>query len=280
VEESARIGFHGLIFRQTPATAFAVAGPSREVDVNACSFLACGMPGGNVTLWLGAQTFRCRVEACRFDACGLRAPRHESPSHVHDIAVMCAEEECLEHTFSENLILGYGYGLQIGVSGTCRTEGRHRIECNRIDHPLSDGIHVKQARCLVRGNRVHGAARYSISTRAGFETRVEGNHLTDCQRGIRILGSSHEVVGNLVERCRRYGLLLSPGKADGDGFPAEDTLVVDNTFRDCGDLDPRPIVDAPGAVIFSDGITAQRLRENRFEGAAARHAPLPAGVSE
>ena len=280
VESSSRIRLEGLTIRQSPATALGIAGPSREIQVDHCSFLACGMPGGNVTLWLGNDTARCRVHACLFDTCGVRAPRHDLPSHVHDIGVMCAEDACVEHVFTGNRLLGYGYGFQLGVTGTCRQEGRHRVEANEIDHPLADGIHVKQARCLVRGTRVHGAARYAISTRAGFGTRVEGNHLTDCQHGIRILGSSHEVVGNIVNRSRRYGLLLSPGQPGGDRFPAENTLVEGNSFRDCGGFDPHAVVPPPGAVILTDGVTAQRIRENRFEGTAAAQAVLPKGWSE
>ena len=280
LESATRVGIEGVVFRQSPATALGVEGPSREIQVDQCSFFACGMPEGSVTFWLGRNTALCRVHACLFDACGLRAPRHDSSGHVSDIAVMCAEESCIEHLFMNNRVLSYGYGFQLGISGTCRKEGRHRVEGNQIYHPLSDGIHVKQAHCLVRGNRVHGAARYAISTRAGFETRLEANHLTDCQHGIRILGPDHQVVGNLIERSRRYGLLLSPGKAGGDGFPAENTLVEDNVFRDCGGFDQQPIVPPPGAVILSDATTEQRIRNNRFEGIAVERAVLPSGWSD
>jgi hypothetical protein len=241
-----RVVLRNLTFRQSPRTAVVIENAS-EVRVENCRFLACGYDGGSVTLWLGNHTRGCVIEGCEFDLLGLRGRQQRKASHAHAIAVMTSETDCSEHLIAENTIAHYDYGIQLGCSGTCLDEGRHIVRGNRVLCPRTDGIHIKQARCLVEGNLVRGASNFSMSARAGFGTRFIGNTLEDGYIGLIVRGKEHEVRGNRFERIRAVALLLAAAKPNGDGFAAETTQVEGNQFVDCGGADAgRPVITYAG----------------------------------
>jgi hypothetical protein len=255
----------GLHFRQAPDTALGIEG-SERVTIRDCTFTASGLVNGTVTLWLGRGTRNCTVEGCTFDTAGITAPRHQTAAHVHDIAIMTDQIDCTGHRFAGNRIVNYGYGMQLGTSGTCREAGRHLVEDNEIVAPLADGIHVKAARCIVRHNRVTGGRRYGLSARAGFGTRFEENTVTDCRIGIRILGEDHEVIANRIVRARRAAILLRAAKANGDGAAAENTRVAGNVLVDCGGADPLdPYPQAAAGIVLGNDLE-QRLGSNVIDG--------------
>jgi hypothetical protein len=231
-----------LTFRQSPRTAVIIEGAA-NVAVESCRFFACGYDGGTVTVWLGQDTSGGRVNCCEFDLLGLRGRQHRRASHVHSIAVMTAQNRCTGHRLEGNTIRHYDYGMQLGATGTCLEVGGHTVRGNRVVCPRTDGIHVKQARCLVEGNTVIGSSNVSISARAGFGTRFLGNTIEDGYLGIIIRGRRHEVRENRFSRVRAVPILLASAKPNGDGFAAEETLLGGNTFQDCGHVDAgRPTI--------------------------------------
>lgn len=245
-ESADRLQLRGLTFRQSPRTSVGIQGPSREVRVERCRFLACGT-GGAVTVWLGSGTRHCRVEACEFDLLGLVCAHAAHASHTHSIAIMAAEKDCAHHAVLGNRISHYDYGIQLGETGTCEEEGRHLVAENILVAPRTDGIHVKAGACRIENNRVVGARLWSISARAGHDSVFQGNCVEDGYTGMNIRGKRHQVVGNRFVRIRAHSLCLLDAKANGDGFAAEDTVVEGNQFIDCGGADAgQPMVTAPG----------------------------------
>lgn len=269
------LSIRGLTFRQSPRTALLINGPCRGAVVTGCRFLACGTEGA-VTLWLGEGSHDCQVEDCEFDLLGVVGRHALQPSHTHSIGIMAAEHDCTGHVIARNRIGHYDYGIQLGATGTCEEEGRHRVTGNTIIAPRTDGIHVKAGACRIEGNRVVGARLWSISARAGHGSAFLGNTLEDGYTGLNIRGRHHKVVGNQFIRIRAQALRLLEAKPNGDGFAAEDTEVHDNHFIDCGGADAgQPVITAPGLegppLPESEGLALtsplpQRIGENRYAG--------------
>jgi len=222
-----------ITFRQAPHSAICVNG-GQDITIRSCGFYACGIRQGVVTVWLGPHTRNCEVSECRFDTLWTIGENGRNLSHVHSIAIMTAEEDCLEHKLLNNRIDCYGYGIQCGATGTCTTEGRHLIRGNVIAHPFSDGIHIKSAKCSILENTVRGARSKSMSARAGFESRFLHNRMEDGHLGLILRGRGHEAAHNHFVRIRSEALCLMPAKENGDGFAAENIDNHHNTFLDCG----------------------------------------------
>lgn len=110
------VTIRGLTFRQAPATTIAFLGDCAECTVEDCAFLACGIPGGGVTVWLGERTRAITVRGCQFDMLGARGQRHlRAGSHCYDIGIMTAQQECTEHRILTNRLTQYSYGIQLGT---------------------------------------------------------------------------------------------------------------------------------------------------------------------
>ncbi|GDY14331.1 hypothetical protein LBMAG53_32090 [Planctomycetota bacterium] len=263
-----RVTIRGVVFRQAPASAIVFNTGCRDCVVESCSFLACGISEGGVTMWIGAGTSGIAVQRCRFDMLGARGKRHLILNqHCYDIAIMCAEDDCVEHRLLDNRITQYSYGIQLGVRGICLSEGRHLVQGNRIEYPWADGIHLKQGRILVKDNTIIGAFKNAMSARAGAASCFVGNRIEDAYLGLVVRGRDHEIRDNHFERCRRSAISLMDAKAGGDGFAAENTLVVGNELIDCGGADagPDPLIDCAGIHLGND--LPQRIGVNRIVGA-------------
>ncbi len=280
VRGASDVRIEGVTFLLAPECAIGVYGPSRGVAIERCTFLACGQ--STVTVWLGIGVHDASIRNCLLDRRGAEGPHHLKPGHVHSIGIMCAQVEATGHAILTNRIINYGYGVQLGTTGTCRLEGRHRVEGNTIDHPLVDGIHVKQARCRVLANTVIGARNKAMSSRAGLASVFSDNRIEDALLGIEIRGADHELTGNEIVRARRAAVELCEAKTNGDGFAAQNTRVEGNRFVECGGADHYP--DAPpacgGILLRTD--RPQRLGLNEtlgpnppVVGHIGTHAPEP-----
>jgi hypothetical protein len=237
VRNAEDVRIEGLTFRQTPNTAVCVLGPARRVTIENCTFAACGVEGGSVTIWLGAGTHDCVVRGCRLDTLGLVCARGRQPSHAHMIGIMTDEQDCTGHRIEDNTISHYSYGIQCGTSGTCRTEGRHQVRGNRILCPGTDGIHIKSARCVVEENTIIGSRAWAISARAGYGSVFRGNRIEDSYVGLMIRGDGHTITDNTFVRVRAVPIRLLAAKPNGDGFAATNTHLAGNVFTDCGGAD-------------------------------------------
>ena len=280
LEDCRQVTVRGLILRQSPASSVVMGAGCRDCVIDACTFAACGVIEGGVTLWLGTGTSGCTVSGCAFDMLGAMGRRHlKRDQHCYDIAIMCAQDDCTGHRFLGNRIVQYSYGIQLGVRGDCREPGRHEVRGNRIEHPWADGIHLKQGDNLVEENVIIGATRVAMSSRAGMRNRFRSNTVLDGYLGLRLRGPDHEVVGNRFERCRRAAISLEAAKPGGDGFAAENVLVTDNDCIDCGGADAvagEATPECAGIVQLSP--LPQRLGANRIVGAGAALCTMMPGI--
>jgi len=266
INNAKNVIIEGLVMRQSPVTSIQINNGSSFISIKKCKFFACNTKKVIVTLWLDQNTNNCKVENCLFDMQNAIGMQHNEVSHVYTIAIMSHQIKCTDHQFSGNSIYNYGYGIQLGTAGTCLEEGRHKVLNNYIDHPLSDGIHIKAAKCIVQNNVVYGAQRFSVSARAGYSSVFKDNTCKDGLTGIRILGSGHVVCSNNLIRMRRAGMLLRAAKNNGDGFAAENTEIYNNTFIDCGGADVNPITDTACSGIIIGNRLKQKIGSNKFQG--------------
>lgn len=266
IDHAKNVNIEGIIIRQSPKTSIQINDGSSYVKIKNCKFFACNTDRVIVTLWLDKNTNHCTIENCLFDMQNTIGKQESVPSHVYTIAIMSHQVSCTDHQFIGNSIYNYGYGIQLGTAGTCMEEGRHKVMNNYIDHPLTDGIHVKAAKCIVQNNTVCGARKYTISARAGYGTLFKDNTCKDGYMGIRILGKDHQVTGNKLIRMRRAGMGLSAARENGDGFPAENTVIYNNTFIDCGGADVNPISDKVCSGIIMGNHLPQKIGKNSFFG--------------
>lgn len=76
LENCRQVILRGLILRQSPASSVVVGAGCRDCVMESCTFAACGVIEGGVTLWLGPGTSGCTVSACTFDMLGAMGRRH------------------------------------------------------------------------------------------------------------------------------------------------------------------------------------------------------------
>lgn len=104
-----------------------------------------------------------------------------------------------------NRISGYMYGMQLGIGARSDPPGYIIVEDNEI-FDCHEGLHIKAADCLIRGNYIHDMQRVGwmmagtgIFLRSCPRTTVENNRIERAENaGIRVLGSFHLIRNNLI----------------------------------------------------------------------------------
>ncbi|MGI5817086.1 MAG: chondroitinase-B domain-containing protein [Armatimonadota bacterium] len=112
-------------------------------------------------------------------------------------------------------------------------EPRALVEGNLFDHAWGDSeiISSKSSRNVVRYNTAAHCRQSAFVLRGGDYARFEGNVVYNCNGGVRVMGTNHEIVNNLLLNNHSYGVNLQTGTAVGQmQVAADDTLVAHNTI--------------------------------------------------
>ncbi len=167
-------------------------------------------------------------------------------------------------------------------------EPRALVERNLFDHAWADSeiISSKSSRNIVRHNVAAHCKRAAFVLRGGDHARFEGNVVYNCGGGVRVLGTGHEIVNNLLVDNHTYGVHLGTGTAEGNmQVAADDTLVAFNTIvgspqgvHSMPPTEARPhvpqrcrilnnlIVGSGGRLMDTDSLEQEETRRNLFWG--------------
>ncbi len=218
--------------------------------VTQCQFFHCGNPrstfGHIFSIAMGAD--RNRVDHCYFT--GSKSMSLGQRVSEGDVGV---DNRLDQNTFRD--IYRYsGNGQEnIQIGSNQRDFGhiqpRAVVESNLFDHAWGDGeiISNKSASNIIRHNVAAHCPRSAFTLRGGDSVRFEGNIIINCAGGVRVIGTRHEVVNNLMVG-NSYGIRLTTGTKVGRLYvAADDALIAHNTIVDCpvGVMAMEPTEDLP-----------------------------------
>ena len=202
--------------------------------VTECRFLHCGDPRSTFRhiVEVGENAHQNRVDHCHFEG---------SKSMSVGLRIRSKETLGLHNRFDHNVfrdifrLSSNGQeAIQIGQGGPSdQLEAHAVVEYNTFDNASGDAefISNKASRNVYRYN-VAANCNASLVLRGGNECLVEGNVLVRNSTGIRVHGTRHTIINNLLLENETYGIVMPLG---GEGHRQPDEcLVANNTFLNNG----------------------------------------------
>ncbi|MFO8080282.1 MAG: polysaccharide lyase 6 family protein [Armatimonadota bacterium] len=231
------IVLRGLRFEHAGPSSVVRLAEANDCRVTQCQFFYCGNPAstfGHIVA-VEMQSDRNRVDHCFFKGSKSMGIGQRVSG---DYEVPVGVDNRYDHNIFRDVFRYWINGqenIQLGQNQRDFGDRQPRaaIERNLFDHAWGDSeiISNKSSSNLIRHNTAAHCKRAAFVLRGGVGARFEGNVVTNCDGGVRVLGTEHEIVNNLLVDNHSFGVSLGTGRAEGRlQVAADDTLVAHNTI--------------------------------------------------
>ena len=251
----------GLTFKDCPHPALWIGPTAPDNVIRKCNFINCPPPDSGPyekAIWVkGTGNHRVRIEDNVFERPYDPIVGHSYPERPE--AVNNAEGNQY-WIFRGNKFSGYMYGIQLGVGAQGDPPAYTLIENNEF-FDCNEGVHVKTADNIVRGNYIHDmrwgnmGPGHGIYVRAGQRTVVENNRIERAGwAGVRVNGDHHLIRNNVITETL-VGVWLPQHSYGGAG---RSIWIVHNTV--VGAMLPIWIEGSAKAHVFNNILAADQDR--------------------
>jgi len=247
----------GIKFVDAPNGAILLMGACSRNRFDNISFLNCGVrKNAACTFYMGGAGGGCNiVENCSFEH-AFESSDTKSAVQNGSIGLMVAQgdtaggDPLMNNIIRRNRFSGYGFGILVGGDDSKSVRCGHVVEYNTVRNCSHEGILIKSADTIVRGNVIEQCAGNALSLGSELDCHVEANRISDSLNGIVVHGKGHTVSGNCLIRCTNGGVRVS--RADPvAGAAALNCFVESNTFIECSSPSAESDLRIAGVIIDS-----------------------------
>jgi hypothetical protein len=250
-----------LVFQDCPGPALLIGPDASDVIIRRCRFQNCPPPDSEpyekAIFVEGTGNHRIHIEDNVFE-------RPYDPivgsSYVERAESVNNAEGNQFWVFKGNKVSGYFLGIQLGIGARGDPPAYSLIESNEF-FDCNEGVHVKTADNVVRGNFIHDmrwgylGPGHGIYLRGGERSVVENNRIERAGwAGIRVNGDHHVIRNNLITETP-VGVWLPNHTYGGAG---RSIWIVHNTVT--GAMLPVWIESAAKAHVFNNIFSADQER--------------------